>query len=56
MNSEKKSVGCACGCCHSRDYGACPDFKQGLNGRCLYCDHAKECHVSKNLNKFNRPL
>ncbi len=25
LGSEKKSVGCVCGCCHSVDYGSCPE-------------------------------
>ncbi len=47
MNSEKKSVGCASNCCHAVDNGACPEFEKGANGRCVYCEHAEECHVNK---------
>ena len=56
MNSEKKSVGCACSYCHTVDYGVCPEFEKGANGRRAYCDDAKECHIKNNPKKFNRPL
>lgn len=46
---------CDCGCCHYPDLGACPTFEQGMNGRCVYCDHGEECHPGKG-NNFNRPL
>ena len=26
--------------------GACSVFELGENGRCVYCDHTKECHVT----------
>ncbi len=55
MNFEKKSVGCVCDCYHAVDYSACPEFEKGANGRCVYCDHAKESHVIKSKT-VNRPL
>lgn len=33
-----------CECCHVPDHGACRTFEAGFNGRCVYCDHAEECH------------
>lgn len=62
MSETKKSrvdavVSCDCGCCHAVDYGACPEFEKGGNGRCAYCDHAEKCHNHKKPPKqFNRPL
>lgn len=47
---------CPCGCCHAVDLGACPKFEKGANGRCVYCDHGKECHTRKNPKTFNTPL
>ena len=44
-----------CECCHVPDYGACDDFCEGANGRCVYCDHAKECHPGKG-ELYNGPL
>lgn len=38
---------CPCGCSHIigwNDRGACYKFDAGANGRCVYCDHAKDCH------------
>lgn len=35
---------CSCGCCHVPDHGACDEFVQGFNGRCVYCDHGDACH------------
>lgn len=40
--SEKER--CVCGCCHTEDHGACPEFLEGGNGRCVYCDHGRDCH------------
>lgn len=25
--------------------GSCATYEQGSNGRCVYCDHSKDCHV-----------
>jgi hypothetical protein len=44
-----------CDCCHVPDYGACDEFEEGANGRCVYCDHAKECHPGSG-KLFNGPL
>ena len=33
-----------CSCAHVPDHGACDVFEQGMNGRCVYCDHAEGCH------------
>lgn len=38
---------CSCGCSHVigiNDGGACDDYLEGANGRCVYCDHGKACH------------
>ena len=45
-----------CKCAHSHDHGACPTFEAGMNGRCVYCDHAKECHSLRVPGPFNTPL
>lgn len=49
---------CNCGCCHVPDLGACLKFEVGGNGRCVYCDHGKECHPGKGefANGPLRPL
>jgi hypothetical protein len=48
---------CPCGCCHATDYGACPEFEEGGNGRCVYCDHAEPCHErDKNRRFYNGPI
>ena len=57
MGCRYKTSGC--GCCHSVDQGACTSFENGANGRCVFCDHSKECH-SKITNRekeglHNRP-
>jgi len=44
-----------CDCCHVLDYGACDTFERGMNGRCVYCDHDKECHPGTGLY-YNTPL
>ena len=44
-----------CACCHVPDHGACDDFEQGSNGRCVYCDHAVDCHPGSGP-VFNVPL
>ena len=36
-----------CKCCHLPDHGACRTYERGMNGRCVYCDHAKGCHPGK---------
>ena len=51
LNKDK----CECGCCHVPDHGACQTFEMGANGRCVYCDHGKDCHPG-DPNKFNTPL
>ena len=33
-----------CLCRHMPDYGACDVFRNGMNGMCVFCDHAKGCH------------
>ena len=53
MTIEKTK--CPCGCCHAVDHGACDAFEVGANGRCVYCDHGKECHPGKG-KYFNGPL
>lgn len=35
---------CACGCVDVPDHGPCSTPCKGANGRCVYCDHALECH------------
>lgn len=48
---------CPCGCCHVPDWGACPQFEQGANGLCVYCDHSKPCHErDKDRKTYNGPL
>jgi hypothetical protein len=48
---------CECGCCHAEDYGACDTYEQGMNGRCVYCDHSEACHGrDKERPMFNGPL
>lgn len=48
---------CECGCCHLPDYGACDTFEAGVNGRCVYCDHAETCHERDKVRPmFNGPL
>lgn len=44
-----------CNCCHVPDYGACDEFVEGANGRCVYCDHAELCHPGVG-KYFNGPL
>jgi len=46
---------CECECCHVPDYGACSTFERGMNGRCVYCDHAEACHPG-NGPYHNGPL
>lgn len=53
--SEAKHERCECGCCHVPDHGACQSFEKGANGRCVYCDHGKDCHPG-NPKRFNTPL
>lgn len=36
-----------CECCHVPDLGACGTYLQGMNGRCVYCDHGEKCHPGK---------
>lgn len=43
-----------CECCHVPDNGACPDYLEGMNGRCVYCDHFESCHPGGMSG--NRPL
>lgn len=33
-----------CGSSHEPPDPACRDYLEGRNGRCVYCDHAEECH------------
>ena len=33
-----------CECGHAVELGACKTFEAGMNGRCVYCDHAAACH------------
>jgi hypothetical protein len=44
-----------CECAHLPDYGACSEFEAGMNGRCVYCDHAEACHPGKG-SLANGPL
>lgn len=44
-----------CDCCHVPDNGACPEFTEGSNGRCVYCDHDAVCHTGASSH-FNLPL
>ena len=44
-----------CECCHYVDYGACDDYRIGMNGRCVYCDHDKSCHPGRG-DLHNGPL
>lgn len=44
-----------CNRSHVPDLGACPTFRDGKNGRCVYCDHASYCHPGGN-DQFNTPL
>ena len=44
-----------CECSHEPDNGACLDFEAGMNGRCVYCDHAEACHPGTG-EYFNLPL
>ncbi len=46
----------ACECCHANDHGACPTYERGGNGRCVYCDHDKDCHSLREKGPFNTPL
>lgn len=56
MNGEHtRGERCQCGCCHAPDHGACDDFEEGANGRCVYCDHGERCHPGKGEH-FNLPL
>ena len=34
---------CTCATYES-NLGPCKIFEAGANGRCVYCDHEKECH------------
>lgn len=48
---------CPCGCCHLNDYGACPTYEIGGNGRCVYCDHGLSCHSRDSGRRFyNGPV
>lgn len=38
-----------CACCHVPDLGACGEFVEGYNGRCVYCDHDEGCHPGEGL-------
>ena len=44
-----------CNCAHVPDYGACNKFEEGMNGRCVYCDHSKWCHPGRG-QRYNGPL
>lgn len=44
-----------CACCHAVDYGARDTFEAGMNGRCVYCDHAESCHPGTGMF-HNGPL
>ena len=48
-----------CGCCHVPDFGPCQRGKRrveiGANGRCVYCDHAVDCHPGRS-GVHNTPL
>lgn len=44
-----------CDCSHNPDLGACVTFEEGMNGRCVFCDHDKECHPG-DASIHNRPL
>jgi len=46
---------CFCGCRRVPDYGACTTFVAGRNGRCVYCDHGKQCHPGKGPLDNGRP-
>jgi hypothetical protein len=55
--AEARQRPCECGCCHAIDYGACPTFEAGSNGRCVYCDHAEPCHErDKDRPFYNGPI
>jgi hypothetical protein len=35
-----------CNCpTYEDNWGPCFTFEEGSNGRCVYCDHTKECHA-----------
>lgn len=49
-----------CHCCHSTDYGACPDYlaTMGIDD-CVYCNHSKKCHEIEALRptgSHNTPI
>ena len=44
-----------CACCDAVDYGACDFFVAGMNGRCVYCDHAENCHPGTG-EYYNAPV
>lgn len=46
-SERKERPPCDCGCCHAKDYGPCPVFEEGTTGRCVFCDHGKDCHPGK---------
>ncbi|KKL80684.1 hypothetical protein LCGC14_2002290 [marine sediment metagenome] len=54
----KDKKACKCGCCHTPDHGACPIsiYEEGMNGRCVYCDHGKKCHNEEYPTSYNNPL
>jgi hypothetical protein len=35
-----------CRCCDRPEPKPCQHYEQGLNGRCVYCDHEKICHTA----------
>jgi hypothetical protein len=39
-----------CEHCHVPPAPSCPTFEAGMNGRCVYCDHAEQCHPGPNLS------
>lgn len=57
IENAPRTEKCECGCCHAEDFGACPGFETGANGRCVYCDHGMSCHERDKENRyFNGPL
>ena len=38
---------------YPENLGPCENWEKGGNGRCVYCDHAVECHIS--LVQFGGP-
>ena len=42
-NTERLAVNCNCST-YPENLGVCKTWERGGNGRCVYCDHEKDCH------------